>query len=50
MVAWPKAIARLKPRRQSDVIKAYPPPNSTFTQAKISDFQEKQLKSMIASF
>ncbi len=26
------------------------PPNSTFTQAKISDFQEKRLKSMTASF
>ena len=26
------------------------PPKSTFTQAKISDFQEKQLKSMTASF
>ena len=27
-----------------------PPPLSTFTQAKISDFQEKRLKSMTASF
>ncbi len=26
------------------------PPNSTFTQAKISDFEEKRLKSMTASF
>ncbi len=28
----------------------FPPSHSTFTQAKISDFQEKRLKSMTASF
>jgi hypothetical protein len=50
MVAWSEAIACHKPRRQSDVIKAHPPPHSTFTWAKISDFQEKRLKGMTASF
>ncbi len=35
---------------RSDVIMAPPPPNSTYTQAKISDFWVKQLKSMTASF
>ncbi len=29
-VAWPEAIARHKPRRQSGVIKAHPPSHSTF--------------------
>jgi hypothetical protein len=47
-VAWPEAIAR---RRQTGVIKAHPPPShSTFPWTEISDFQEKRLKSMTASF
>ena len=50
MLTYPEAIACPRPRRQSDVIKAPPPPShSTLTQAKISDFQEKRLKSMTAS-
>ena len=50
-VAWPEAIACHRPRRQSGVIKARPPPpHSTFPWTKISDFQEKRLKSMTASF
>ena len=49
-VAWPEAIACHRPRRQSGVIKAHPPPHSTFPWTKISDFQEKRLKSMTASF
>ncbi len=48
-VAWPGAIACHRPRRQSGVIKA-PPSHSTFPWTKISDFQEKRLKSMTASF
>jgi hypothetical protein len=49
-VAWPEAIACHRPRRQSGVIKAHLPPHSTFPWTKISDFQEKRLKSMTASF
>jgi hypothetical protein len=49
-VAWPEAIARHKPRRQSGVIKAHHPSHSTFPWTEISDFQEKRLKSMTASF
>jgi hypothetical protein len=50
MVAWPEAIACHRPRRQIGVIKAYPPSHSTFPWTEISDFQEKRLKSMTASF
>ena len=50
-VAWPEAIACRRPRGRSGVIKAHPPPpNSTFPWTETSVFQEKRLKSMIASF
>jgi hypothetical protein len=49
-VAWPEAIACHRPRRQWCYQGTPPPSHSTFPWTKISDFQEKRLKSMTASY